>query len=208
VRIALLIRLAEGAALTDEAHRRDPFARPRWVLAPPRPCGPRRRRRPSRTRSNKLVEPAVSRCRARETGPQREALANRGDRRDRGASSSRRGPVSVARLDDVPHDGIDLGVPPATAEDAIVAHSRLQVVTLAQRRMPVHRSCAAGSVRPSRCRRASPSTVSSDIRRMVAGSTRWPWYSSTRGELMLLEHADARSRGRTRQPCRAVKYSS
>ena len=138
VRIVLLVRLADGVSLTDELVAKI-RARVRAECSP--------RHAPAVVAAvddlPAHAEQQAGRARggrrgARPAGAQRRgAREPRGDRRDRGAPRARRNapdeheePVSVARLDHVPDDRVDLRLPAAPAEHAVVPDARLEVVTL------------------------------------------------------------------------------
>ena len=100
-RIVLLVRLADGVTLTDDLVARDPLACPHRVLAPPRPCGCRRGRRPSAHAQQQARRARGCRCRAREAGPQR-----RGARESR-RRSTRSSHSPSSRADEAPCQLLD-----------------------------------------------------------------------------------------------------
>ena len=110
-------------------------------------------------------------------------------------------------LDHVAHDRVDVVLPAPAAEDAVVADVRLDVVGAQVGPQPVQRSCAASVWPIAQMSSRSPSTVSSAVRRIAAGSI-LPAAQRQLAERqrVLLEHAAAPSRGRSRptgrrRPC-------
>ena len=92
-------------------------------------------------------------------------------------------------LDHVAHHRVDLVLPAPAAEHAVVADVRLHVVGAQVGRRPRQRSCAASVWPIAQMSSRSPSTVSSAVRRIAAGSILRPRKRQlAERQRVLLEH--------------------